>query len=168
MAEKNITCCFTGHRPDKLPWGTDETAPGAVALKNLMHTAVRSAFADGMRHFICGMATGCDMYFCEAVLALKFTEPSVTLEAAVPFEGQAETWSEENRRRYFSLLRQCDSVCLTAVKYTKDCFIKRNRYMVDCSGRLIAAFNGAPGGTEKTIDYARKKGVEVIMLEITP
>ena len=26
---KEKTCCFTGHRPDKLPWGEDEADPGA-------------------------------------------------------------------------------------------------------------------------------------------
>ena len=168
MAEKSKTCCFTGHRPDKLPWGADESTPGTISLKNRIFDAVRSAYDEGFRHFICGMATGCDMYFCEAVLTLKFTEPSVTLEAAIPFEGQAEGWSEGNRRRYYSLLRQCDSACVMGTSYSRGCFTKRNRYMVDCSGRLIAAFSGSPGGTEKTIAYAEKHGVQVIMLPVIP
>ena len=31
--EREKTCCFTGHRPDKLPWGTDESDPRCLALK---------------------------------------------------------------------------------------------------------------------------------------
>ena len=34
----------------------------------------------GYRRFICGMAIGCDMYFAEAVLALKQLHPDVILE----------------------------------------------------------------------------------------
>ena len=31
--EKKITCCFTGHRPEKLPWGSDESSPDCGLLK---------------------------------------------------------------------------------------------------------------------------------------
>ena len=31
--ERETTCCFTGHRPGKLPWRDDETDPRCVALK---------------------------------------------------------------------------------------------------------------------------------------
>ena len=30
------TCCFTGHRPDKLPWGPDESDPRCAALKTVI------------------------------------------------------------------------------------------------------------------------------------
>jgi len=33
--------------------------------------------------------------------------------------------------------------------------------MVDHSARVIAIYNGASGGTAKTIQYAEKNGVEV-------
>ena len=33
MDEKLTICCFTGHRPEKLPWGTDESDPRCVKLK---------------------------------------------------------------------------------------------------------------------------------------
>lgn len=166
MGEKNTTCCFTGHRPEKLPWGTEESNSGAVRLKSEIFAAVKSAYDDGYRHFICGMAKGCDLYFCEAVLALRFTEPAIMLEAAIPFEGQAEAWTAELRQRYYSLLRQCDSAYVLKTGYSPDCFTKRNRYMVDKSSRLIAAFGGNGGGTAGTISYAKKRGLDVILLNI--
>ena len=33
--DKASTCCFTGHRPDKLPWGSRESDPRCLTLKNL-------------------------------------------------------------------------------------------------------------------------------------
>ena len=41
---------------------------------------------------------------------------------------------------------------------------KRNEWMVDHSSRVIAFFNGEPGGTANTIDYARKRGVDVVIV----
>ena len=34
MADREQCCCFTGHRPQKLPWGMNENDPRCVKLKN--------------------------------------------------------------------------------------------------------------------------------------
>ena len=31
--KRETSCCFTGHRPDKLPWRNDESDPRCVRLK---------------------------------------------------------------------------------------------------------------------------------------
>ena len=31
--DRATTCCFTGHRPDKLPWGSRESDPRCLTLK---------------------------------------------------------------------------------------------------------------------------------------
>ena len=41
----------------------------------------------------------------------------------------------------------------------------RNEWMVDHSGRVIAYYNGTPGGTRNTIEYAKRKNIEVILLQ---
>ena len=69
--EREKTCCFTGHRVDKLPWGDDESAPACLTLKRTIADVLASLYADGCRHFICGMATGSDIYCGEAVVALR-------------------------------------------------------------------------------------------------
>ena len=36
--DREQTCCFTGHRPEKLPWRYDESDPRCVELKlSLIH-----------------------------------------------------------------------------------------------------------------------------------
>ena len=69
---------------------------------------MRCAYADGFRHFICGMALGCDFYFAEAVLALKLAHSDVTLEAAIPCPTQADGWTAAERSRYHALLERCE------------------------------------------------------------
>ena len=47
------------------------------------------------------------------------------------------------------------------------CILKRNEWMVNHSARVIAVYNGQPGGTKNTIDYANKVNVPVIILQNT-
>ena len=78
---RETTCCFTGHRPEKLPWREDEGDPRCLELKARLAGAVEAAYEKGMRHFLCGMARGADFYCCEAALALRERRPGVTVEA---------------------------------------------------------------------------------------
>ena len=71
--DKSTTCCFTGHRPDKLPWGEDETDPRCLSLKQRLAAALEDIYRDGVRHFICGMARGADLYFAERSVTPKET-----------------------------------------------------------------------------------------------
>ena len=41
---------------------------------------------------------------------------------------------------------------------------QRNRYMVDRSSLLIAAYDGTAGGTRYTVEYARSRGLQIINL----
>lgn len=161
-----ITCCFTGHRPTKLPWGEDETSPLCRRLQFEIAARLQGIYESGYRHFICGMAAGCDLYFAEAVLALRRLRPDLTLEAAVPCLGQEKSWSEPLQRRYRELLEQCDSVTVLQPSYTPGCMQRRNRYMVERSNLLLACFNGSSGGTMSTILLARRRGCSVIVIDL--
>mgnify|MGYP004647598133 CR=1 FL=1 len=121
---------------------------------------------DGYSHFICGMAEGCDLYCAEAVLAMKRTHPQLTLEAAVPCPTQADGWCSTQRERYRRILELCDHETMVQEKYTRECMQRRNRYMVDHASLLIALHDGLPGGTRYTIEYALRRGVDVIDIPI--
>ena len=166
LINKDNTCSFTGYRPSKLPWGMNEKDVRCVALKRKLYDFAEAVYLSGIRHYICGMAMGCDMYFCEEVIRLRNRHRDITLEAALPCENQATKWPEYMRSRYFELVSQCDYETLVSRKYTSDCMLKRNRYMVNHSSVLIAVFDGVLGGTMHTINYAKKKGLEII--EIKP
>ena len=161
------TCCFTGHRPDKLPWGTREEDPRCLETKDRLFQAIERAYGAGYRRFISGMAQGADLYFAEAVLRFRQTHPDVTLEAARPCETQANGWPEQEQRRYQSILDQCDYETLVQHHYDRGCMNRRNRYMVDRSRRLIALYDGVPkGGTAQTLAYALRRGLELDILTL--
>ena len=44
--------------------------------------------------------------------------------------------------------------------------LRRNRYMVDRSSLLIAAFDGTLGGTMYTITYAMRQGAVIVTLDV--
>lgn len=161
---KEHSCCFTGHRPAKLPWRGNDSDPRCLALKEKLYDVAEALYKAGIRHFICGMAAGCDMYFCEAVIKLRSEHPEISLEAAIPCEEQTMLWDAQHRREYTRLVHQCDFETVLQSKYTGDCMIKRNCYMVDNASVLVAVFDGTAGGTLQTITYAMKKGLEIIEL----
>ena len=166
MEDKSISCCFTGHRPMKLPWGMNEKDPRCVDLKLELAARLEGIYQMGYRRFICGMALGCDMYFAEAVLELRQQHPDVTLEAAIPFGDQPGKWGAEQRQRYNRLIDSADQVTVPQYTYSRDCMMQRNRYMVDHASLLVACFDGRPGGTMNTILYAQRSGVQVIILDV--
>jgi len=162
---RSETCSFSGYRPEKLPWGVDETDPRCFALKREIDDTILRLADSGIRHFLCGMARGSDTYFCEAVLKLRAQRPEITLEAAIPCEEQAARWRESDRRRYFELVAQCDIETYVSRQYTRDCMTKRNRYMVDNSSVIVAVYDGKFGGTMHTIEYAARCGLRVIEID---
>lgn len=165
MRGRACTCCFTGHRPEKLPWGADEADPRCQALKRRLRDAVEAAYEEGIRHFICGMARGCDFYFAESVLALREKREDVSLEAAIPCPTQADGWPEEDRARWRALVKACDFETLVQDHYTPGCMQRRNRYMVDHSALVIAVYDGAGGGTRQTLEYALRRKVPFVDIQ---
>lgn len=166
MNERATTCSFTGHRPQSLPWGTREDDPRCKQLKMELSARLEGLYEAGWRHFLCGMALGCDMYFAEAVLHLRAEHPDVTLEAVIPCGSQPDRWGIAQRQRYNRLLDACDSVNVLQIRYTPDCMQKRNRYMVDHSSLLLACYTGYSGGTQSTLLYAERQGIQTLVIEI--
>ena len=160
-------CCFTGHRPDKLPWGDDESDPRCLDIKQKIAMALERAYGLGFRHFISGMARGGDLYFAEAVLELREKYPDVLLECARPCESQSGRWPRAEQERYNAILDRCNYETMVQHVYDRNCMMRRNRYMVDRSGRIIALYDGVPkGGTAQTLAYALRKKLETDIIPL--
>jgi uncharacterized phage-like protein YoqJ len=156
------TCCFTGHRPDKLAFGYDEAHEDCVVMKSSLSQCVLDLCAQGYEYFCCGMAMGCDIFFAESVLAAKRSHPNIRFIAAIPYRGQQRKWPAGYQRRYTDILNRTDEVVLMGERYAPGCMMRRNRFMVDRSGLLVAVYNGEDGGTKNTIAYAAAKGLTIL------
>mgnify|MGYP001234908180 CR=1 FL=1 len=165
MRARPISCCFSGHRPGKLPWGDDEGDRRCLALKERLWNAMEAAYERGYRHFICGMARGVDTYCAEIVLALRPQYPDLTLEAAIPCPSQCGGWTPEQQARWHAIVDRCDFETVVQDRYGPGCMQRRNRYMVDHAARLIAVFDGQEGGTRRTVEYALRSGLEVVYVD---
>ena len=166
MRARQESCCFTGHRPTKLPWGYREEDPRCLRLKRRIMDALEAAYEEGYRHFLCGMAQGCDLYFCECAIELRRRHSDVTIEAAIPCPTQADSWPAAQRQRYRALMEACDFETMVSAVYSSSCMQRRDRYMVDHASLLIAAFDGSSGGTRYTVEYAMRRGLDILDLAI--
>jgi len=164
MSRRDQTCCFTGHRPEKLPWGRNESDTRCQVLKRRLRDVVEESYHGGMRHFICGMARGCDFYFAEIVLELRRSYPDITLEAAIPCSSQSHGWRREEQARWQTILAECDLETLVQEKYDPGCMLRRNRYMVDHSALVLAVYDGSDGGTRRTLEYAIQQKIPFVDL----
>ena len=151
-------CCFTGHRPEKLNCPEDQ-------VKAMLDAAVQRAVNDGFTTFITGMARGVDIWAGQAVLKLRTQNPAIKLVAASHYKGFEERWADSWKEQYSFLIQWADAVRYICPAYSKGAFQRRNEWMVDRSSRVIAFYNGEPGGTRNTINYAEKHQVPVIMLQ---
>ena len=145
-------CCFTGHRPEKLD------KPEAEVIEELKKE-IHIAIADGFQTFISGMARGVDLWAVEIVLDLRANGAAIRLICASPYRGFEVRWSQDWQERYRRVMEQANLVRFICPSYSWDCFQRRNEWMIDHSARVIAVYNGGPGGTRNTVEYARGREV---------
>lgn len=153
--EKRIRrCCFTGHRPEKLH-SSERLVKAALARE------IWTAYQEGFRTFIVGMARGTDIWAGELILRLRSSHQDVHLICALPHPDFEKNWDTAWQTRYHVIRSQADyeiTVCETACK---SAYQRRNEWMVDHSAKVIAVYNGTKGGTRNTIEYAGMRGVSI-------
>ena len=158
-------CCFTGHRPESLPWICKENSSECIKLKKVLENVIEEAISDGYTDFYCGMARGIDTYAAEIIAEKMKYNKKIHLHAALPCPNQCDSWNEADKLRYKKLLDLCTDKSLISPVYTPSCMLTRNRFMVDNSQRVIAVWNGYfRGGTAYTIRYAKSQNKELYIL----
>ncbi|MBQ7977860.1 MAG: DUF1273 family protein [Clostridia bacterium] len=164
---KEITCCFTGHRPAKLPWGYEERGAQFRAFLKKLERAIIDAIERGYTHFISGGAMGFDMISAEMVLKLKKKYKNITLECALPCFNQTNRWNEAQVARYEKILEQADCVNYVSKRYYfNGCMAVRNAYMLECSSLVIACVVDEKSGAGGTLLKAQKMGLEIVNIGV--
>lgn len=163
---KDITCCFTGHRWQKLPWGENEEDERCVAMKVKLREEIVNAINKGYIYFISGMALGFDIMVAEMILELKKEYPQIKLIGALPCKDQYKVWKPYQIARYKNVLAKCDNVRCLYDKYQDKCMLERNDYMLNNSSLVIALYNGLSGGTKSTISKAQKMELDIKIIKL--
>ena len=160
------SCAFTGHRPHKFPWKDNEDDPRCIALKETLTEQITALAGAGVTRYYTGGANGTDCWAAQAVLTLRQKNPALTLYCILPYEGQADKWSDTAKERYHKILKQADLVEYVSRTYYDGCMIDRNHRLVEAAGLLLAVYSGTKrSGTGATINYARKIGREIIVID---
>lgn len=159
LAEKNRTVCFSGHRPEKLPNSGDSSSQIIRILKSFLYKAVLDSIDEGYNCFITGLARGVDLWAGEIIMELKAQGKNIKLVAAVPYKGHGNGFHNDEKFTLGNILLKADQVVYVSEKYSKGCMQRRNEYMVNRSGKLIAVVSDYKSGTGATIRYAQRSGI---------
>lgn len=163
---KSSIACFTGHRPQKFPWGFNENDERCKEMKRQTFIKIEEAIHNGYHTFLCGMALGFDIICAEIILDLKKVYPHIKLIGSLPCKTQSDNWPIAQKKRYNNILKQIDGIrCIYDTYIGKECMLERNRYMINNSSLVIALFDGKPGGTKQTIEYAKSQGLKIEIIK---
>ena len=135
-----------------------------MEFKFRLREALEYLIGQGYTDFMSGGALGFDQMAARIVLSLREKYPWIRLVMVIPFDGQADKWSREQRGRWLEIIEASDKVIHISHRYDKGVFFQRNHYMVENADLLLAAFDGRPGGTAGTVAYAKRHGVRVVRL----
>ncbi len=169
MIDTIHSCAFTGHRPKSFAFGYDESSPEFLALKAKLKNTIIQVCNAGCRTFYCGMAEGVDLWCGEIVLELQdHFDPPLNIVAVVPYLAQPKSMSRPNQIRYRKIMEKSSNRFLVSSSYSKRCFEKRNRFMVDSADSLIAVLKvgNEMSGTGQTIRYAKKKNRRIFLIQV--
>ncbi|MDO5560355.1 MAG: SLOG family protein [Oscillospiraceae bacterium] len=163
----NKTVCFSGHRPEKLPGKGDDKREETIYIKKILTEKIRLCISDGYTEFISGVARGIDLWAAQTVLRMKAVYPSVILRCVKPVSDQGINFPDNDKLLLDFILSNADDVICTCQSYTRNCYMIRNRYMVDHSDKLIAFVKNYRSGTGQTINYAMKLNKNVDITDLS-
>lgn len=157
--DKSKTCCFTGHRPERLPVGEEYQR-----LKEKVSFYIRLLAMRGFDTFITGMSRGFDLMAADILLNDPQVKDSVKIVCAVPYRAQVdEMRTEQERSIYCETLGRASAVIVLSDNYENGCYKIRNQFMVDNSSVLIGYLKsrvGGHSGSMQTVNMACRAGLE--------
>lgn len=160
---------FTGHRP-RIGMSFDNRSERTASLEENLSRALELLVREQqVRFFLCGMASGFDLFAAQRVLRMRrsgILPENVGVVAVLPYPNHCWDISGERWKNAYQEVLQCacDQAVVTKEK-KKDSFKKRNEYLVQNADILLAYWNHDPRtGTGQTVRMATEAGRSVINL----
>ena len=131
MNTKGQTVCFTGHR---------QIGEATAAVEARVTELAEELIQQGYLCFYAGGARGFDALASRVILRLQEKYPLVRLVLVLPFwnQYQHETgWTAEDIAEYQHLKAVASEVIHLQQDYSRGCYYKRNRYLVNASSVCV-------------------------------
>lgn len=160
MTDRAHTLCFTGHRELREP---------DYILEQRVKEVLEPLIQYGYRDFLTGGARGFDQLAARAVLQLQERHPQIRLILILPFYDQflqEGGWTEEEIREFRYQREHASQVIHLEPEYSKGCYYRRNRALVDRSSVCLCYQYKNTGGTAYTTEYAEQHGLVVTNLSL--
>lgn len=165
----SFSCVITGHRPTRFKFKYNEKDKRCQRIKKCLQEQLIRLYNQGVRCFWAGGAMGADMWAAEILLRMKEQQAyqDVELRLALPFEGYDSDWDDWHRKRMDFIRRYAEKVLILCETPSSESYKKRNYYMVEQAGYMIAVYDNAHNmrsGTQQAVNYAKKKGLQIIYI----
>lgn len=150
---KNIICCFTGHR--------DIITADMPIITAKLNTLLEHLLMQGIYKFRVGGAIGFDTLAAQCIIDLKSQHSRLELVEVLPFSNYRSRWTLADRVMGEFIDSHADSIIYACEKASRYAYLSRDRLMVDGSNLCISYCNRSSGGTAYTVKYALKNGLYV-------
>ncbi len=164
--DKSKTCCFTGHRTEKIYDGRGLESIAVRRVLSVLRLAIDEAIDEGYTTFMTGMARGIDLWAARFIVELKAQNPEIKLVCVLPYCNHGKGFRSQDKWDHMLALSVADAVVHIDRKSKRSSLRLRNHFMVDNSSKVIAVVADRRSGTGQTIRYAQKHSSRVRIIDL--
>ena len=164
-----LSCAITGQNPQRFKFKYNEQAPLCRKIKEALTVQIKVLYQKGVKVFYVGCAVGVDTWAAEIIIELKQQADFSDMElfCAIPFHGQADTFTDGQKKRYENVLSLCNNKEIINRHYSPTAYKRLNYYMIDNTQFLIAVYDrdrSERSGLGQTVNYAIKKNHQITFI----
>lgn len=143
---------ISGYKPYELGI-FKQNHPGIEYIKIAFNKILIPLIDEGLEWVIISGQLGVELWAAEVVFDLQEEYPDLKLSVFTPFLNQEDSWKEENKEWYESILARADHVdSISRKPYEKPWqFRLKNKFFVDKSDCLIMLYDPEKEGSPKFI-----------------
>lgn len=165
--DPSVTVSFIGYSADEIKMSDPGNNFLFAEIQARLFGTIHKLAEQGYRTFLSGMDAGFDLMAAGAVLLARETYPEIELICVLPFPDQDVNLTPYWKVEYAAILRQAQHSITISTSYHRDVYNMRNDFLVANSSVLVCYYDGKPGGTQYTVNAARKHGLKIENLCIT-
>lgn len=163
--DKKTTCAIMGYTLEEFAFGYESSNPLSIRMRIKLACEIERCIKNGFRTFITDMEQGIGLWAAETIRDIRRQEfPDIQLCAILPFEGQANRWSETYQENYYDLLSECVHVQTLLNREESGCREACRKQMIDQGKHVILTSNRTDDHMNGLLDYARSKSCSISVL----